>query len=472
MPRDAAESAARGPREAGATPRRALRPERAFAALAVVFGAAFGILTPPLQAPDEIRHLLRAHAIAEGQLLARAQPGRHAYVEVPRDLLELETRLGAAPIRRHPERVQDPERLRRELARPIDAAPRVPVRMPSLYSPVPYAPQALAIAAVGAWGGSAVACVWAGRLANLALYTVLVWWALRRAPAHRWTLLLLATTPMALFEAAALGADAPSNAFAFLLVALVLRAGVGRGTLSGREIAGLAVVAALLGLCKQAYAPLALLALAIPGRRFADPGRRAAAVCAVAAAGLLPAGLWFAALQGLDLAPLVRGADPDAQMRFVLAHPWRTLEIFGATLERTFPVYVRTFVGYLGHVDTPLPGAVYWLHPLLLVGVSVWDGGRRSPVGAGARLVLVAVAALSWLATMLLAYVGWNRPGDEIVRYVQGRYFIPFATLLFLALHHPRSPGLPAAAGWAAAAASAAVLAVAVAAVAGRYWLA
>jgi uncharacterized membrane protein len=452
------------------TPRAGPRPARTFTLLAGAAGLCFVLLTPPLQAPDEIRHLMRASAIARGQLLATAQAGQYATIEIPRDVVELEKRLDARSLYRHTGRRADRRALAREARRPLDESDRMRVALPSLYSPLAYLPQAFAMATLRAFAAPAVAHVWAGRLANLAVYLLLVAFALRRAPAHRWTLCLIAATPIAVFEAAALGADAFTNGAAFAFIAAVLAAAARRGPLAGRELGELAALAALVALAKPGYSPLALLVALVPGARFASPRARAGAAAAVLAAGVLPAALWMGLLQTLPLRPLTSWADPQAQIAHVLEHPLRVIGVLAQTLVRGIPAYVRTGVSDLGHLDVALPTVLWAVWPLVVAAVAVADGGRASPVRGAQRALLPAIALACWVAAMLLAYVGWNRVGDDAIRYVQGRYFLPFAPLPFLALHRSGGDGPSRRGAQAVVVAVALALAIAVAAVARRYW--
>jgi hypothetical protein len=449
-------------------PRRA--SARAFLALSLAFGAAFLALTPPLHAPDEGRHLMRAFAIAEGTLLADHRPGEAASLSVPRSLFEMKARIAPKRDPRE-EKPQDPALLRADLSEPLVPEDRVRIALPSLYSPLPYAPQALGVLVGRALGAPPVAFVWLGRALNLAFYVGCVFVALRIAPAHGLAFLLLALTPMALFEAAALGADGAANALAFLFAAAVLRAASAeRPQLRARELALLALLGAALALTKQAYAPLAAAALAIPRARFASRRAWLVGVGGVTAAAALAAGLWFAALRGLELPRLTYGSDPTAQLAWAAAHPLEAAAVPIRTAVLRARPWLITFVGVLGSLDVRLPSAVYALHPLVLLAAAAVDGGPRSPLRGRGRLVFLAAAAAAWLAVLLLAYVGWTRVGDTLVRHVQGRYFIPLAPFVAAALHLPRARQLPGGLRIAAVAWAAAALALSVAALAGRYW--
>lgn len=140
------------------------------------------------------------------------------------------------------------------------------------------------------------------------------------------------------------------------------------------------------------------------------------------------------------------------------------------TLVLRVGVYVRTFIGVLGSLDVPLPGPIYLLSPAVLVAVAMFDGGAQSPVRGGRRWILLGVVGVTVVCVMLLAYVGWNQPGDTMIRHVQGRYFIPLAPFAAAALALPHRAPLSPALRVAAIAGTAGLLLLAVLALAQRYW--
>lgn len=447
-----------------------LQPGRAFLLLAGLFGVTFLLLTPPLQVPDEIRHLSRAYMISEGKLLAVPLYGMIGHA-VPRSVALMDRRVGAG-LAFHPEHKLDRDEIRRELKRELAPERRAVVPLPAPYSPLAYGGPALTIV-VARWLDLApILYVYLGRLANLALWMALVYAALRLAPAHRFTLLLLALMPMSLFEAASLAADCPTNGFAFLLLAVALRlaaAPEGAPTVGLKEGLWLCLPAMLLGLTKPSYWALAGLALLVPARRFRSTGQRLLWVGAIILLSLLPLLLWTRAVSGLDLPPFSPGADPGAQARFILGHPLAYGMVLLRTMGHELLGYGVTFIGVLGHLDTPLPRFVYVLYPLLVLAVAVFDGGPASPVGRWARLILLLTAAAAWVLTLTSAYVGWNTVGSSWVEGVQGRYLIPIMPLVLVALHRSRGPSLAPPARLAAVTTCAGVLMVSAVALYVRY---
>ena len=124
-------------------------------------------------------------------------------------------------------------------------------------------------------------------------------------------------------------------------------------------------------------------------------------------------------------------------------------------------VSINYRLGVLGWLDTPLPGPFYvaaraMLIVAVLAGVSV---GRA----AGWRWLRVAAVAVGLAvagAVFAAMYLVWTKVGAPTVEGVQGRYLIPVALVLCLALEGERAPAfarrIPA---WVARATAAALLA-------------
>jgi uncharacterized membrane protein len=446
-----------------------LQPARAFLVLAPAFGLAFALVTPPLQAPDEAHHLYRAYAISTGQWLAEPGAGG-AVVQLPTSFREIGSRLGE-DIRFFATRKQEVWRVRREFSIRLEPERTGRTLLTSLYSPLTYAPSAAAMALARPWSPAPVVHVYLGRAASLLCWLLLVYAALRVAPAHGWTLFALALLPMSLFQAASLSADGITNGLAFLFIAAVLRASrADAGRFRWHEGALLVALSAGMGLAKLTYGSLAGLVLLVPRHRFGGRAERAAVAVAVVAGSLLPAALWVLALRGVEARVISENSSPEAQLQAIVAEPLRYGEVLLATLVEAFGSYVETFVGVLGHLDTPLPSCVYWLAPLALVALALLDGGPKSPVRGWGRTWLLLVAAATWTITMTAAYLGWTPPEADLVLGVQGRYFIPFAPLPLLAIHLARSGRWTSWLGPLTSIASASLLAVAVWNLLGRYY--
>ncbi|MDJ0869356.1 MAG: DUF2142 domain-containing protein [Myxococcota bacterium] len=414
------------------------RPERVFLLLALGFGSALALLSPPLTAPDEGRHLARVYLLSEGELaIPRAADG----ASIPRSLVKLFRRVGQIwPQQEAGERL-GPAVLLNLMRLPLDPDERAPVRNLARYGPTAYASQALGVAIARQLGLSAAGVVYAGRIGNLLLWSVLVACAIRLTPMRRWALCLLGLMPMHLYLAASLSADSSTSGLAVLFVALVLRAGFGpEARVRHLELIGLCAIAAMLSLTKLGYWAVVASALVIPVDRFGTRRRQLAALTALAACAVLPSSLWWLHTQGSSLGVPTEGVDPRAQVLHVLSDPLGFLGLLAATLQALATVYLRTFVGVLGRLDVVLPLWALVAYGGGLLASAALDGPDPEGLTPVHRAFLLALFAGSIGLLFGVVYALWNPAGAYAIEGVQGRYFIPLAPLLLVAI-----PGRPVA---------------------------
>jgi uncharacterized membrane protein len=439
-------------------------PVRTFVAVALAGGVAIALAMPPGAAPDETRHLSRVWVMSEGRFDV---PGRREpRATVPKSLSELHRTIQGEDYTRPPRRtIAETAAL---LDQPIDAARRGRIANAGTYPPLVYAPHWIGVT-LGRWlDASPAGLVYLGRFSGLLAWVALAALAIGLAPARRWTLALLSLTPMAVASAAAVSADAMTNAAALLFTALLARAACGDGAIGRRELAPLFAAALFLALVKPGYWALGLGALAIPTARAGGLARRLAIAAGVAAAIAGPSLAWLVLAQQNDPAPPIDGADPAAQLRFVLGDPLGFAAVLLRTLARTAGVYWTTFVGELGPLVVELPGAFYALWALAL-GVALVTDGPPAPLSRASRLWLGAASAASIALVFAMAYLGWNPVAAPTIAGVQGRYWAPAIPMLVLALPARGAP-LPEALRIALPLFAAASLAMAVAAVCGVYY--
>ncbi|MDD8025026.1 MAG: DUF2142 domain-containing protein [Acidobacteriota bacterium] len=422
-------------------------PLRVFRVLAPVFGLLFLFLTPPFQVPDEPEHFDRAYQLSEARILGRIDASGErprAGGVLPKSLQDAAAlAMGDIP---HDENAKvDRTALRKALAVPLEPRDRAFLEFPStvLYSPVPYLPQA----AAAGWGRLAAArplvLLYIMRLANWLSWILLVGAAIKTTPIFKWVFLLLALTPMSLAQAASASADAFANGTAFLFIALVLRAALGPEPSVGRRTRlALMVLAAAVALCKPVYAILPLFVLVVPASRLGGPGKKRAfaARLILVAWGLTAA--WALAASGASV-PLQAGASVSGQFQNVLSHP----SVFVSALGHSLAVHVRDhlpeFIGQLGWLDVTLPLGLVWAFYFALIGAGLIDKTPGLVWSRGRRAFSLGLAAAGGLAILLMIYAFWNPVGSPGIEGVQGRYFIPFGPLAFLALYNLRlSPRL------------------------------
>lgn len=328
-----------------------------------------------------------------------------------------------------------------------------------------------------------------GRLANLAAYTLLTAWAVKRSPVAKPVFAAAGLLPMSLHLAASFSRDSLLLGLAFLYTALCLEGAFGAGAaehapLPRRQLLLIAAVGLLLAPAKSVYLPLCGLCLLIPAARLGRRGR-------AKLAGFLAACLLIFALSGARYAiaeflqqaipaaqqpeaelvaelpgeggadtgsgELSAGAvDPDSicfSAAYILAHPGLTLQLVLRSMTQNADHYIKTLVGgKLSYYSLDLGwGWVVACYLLLAAACRAAEGGGR-PGGADAAAALPApnvpnearriararalagLLALASAGLVVLGCVSWTPTYYETIYGLQGRYFLPVLPAALLAL--------------------------------------
>lgn len=424
-----------------------LRPRVVFACVGALFGLAFLIISPPLQVADEYHHLLHSFSVSEGRFRAIRSADHPGDFQIgtflPTSLVGLFENLNRSgrPIKFHPENKQPIGDVIAQFGQPLDAERR---QFASFFStarnsPVPYGPQAVGIGVGRLLGASPILLLYLGRLSNLLIWLTLTSLAIRLTPMHKWVFVLLALTPMSLFQAASLSPDAFVNALSFVAIAYWLHLAVGHvPELKGKHVAVLVVLTVLLALSKQVYVLLVGLYLLIPIRKLGTRGRYVLTGLGLALLGAATIATWAWLFWDLYFpARLDRSVvfAPSAQLAYIVQNPWRYLETCWLTLRGDGWLYWRMFIGVLGWLDTVLPTPVYASYLFVLVAIAVIDNREVVLLSPVNRAAIWSVFGASVLVVMTTLYISWNALAFPVVQGVQGRYFIPVAPLLFLPLY-------------------------------------
>ncbi len=140
----------------------------------------------------------------------------------------------------------------------------------------------------------------------------------------------------------------------------------------------------------------------------------------------------------------IPGVDPGAQIANMASHPLVVLDVAIQTLAANWRAYSEAFIGVLGWLDTFMPKAFYpvaWTVLALTVlacASTAWPRAWRNLPWAAVLVVLGVAGAIH-----AALYITWTPVGATVIQGVAGRYFLPLACFLTLALEGSR-PLIPA----------------------------
>ncbi len=397
-----------------------IRPGLAIALLCICC-IAVAIVTPPLQAPDEIRHVFRGHHVSQAEAVPAA--GASGARGGPTDSGLITLADIWSPLVGNGDERATPERWGRSQSVHWagDNAWRTFGTQES--GPLAYLPIAAGLRIAQATGLSPLAGYYLARAAVISLNCALLWWAFRLC---RPTPIVAAIVllPMAAFQMSSAVIDGTSISCAALACAAFVRATSDRD----RSRPWLVPVMAMAALVSVSARPHGAPLLALVPLSFIYT-RRTSSLWIGAALPLLVFG-WMAYSMAGGVA---LGDVPTNKPRTVqaIASDWRQAGAALETLSSTVASWkwivgqFKMWVGDLGSLDTPLGRDAYITIALMLAAAAAcsvqWRPLRSTPASA---VILCLCGASSAVLVVIALQMFYNTPSSTRVFGIQGRYFL------------------------------------------------
>ena len=393
----------------------------------LLFGLGMIVLIPPGAGYDEEDHLVRVWELSAFSFIpGQMSPQEMKYPTLFRDLAYRQQANSG---------IIDSDFWKRYARTPLyeNGIVHRELKTKSVYSPVLLLPQAVIMRLGRSADLPALPVFYACRLASLFSYLILVWLALRWTPFGKWILLVLALSPMALFQAATITPDAISNGIGFLFIAGTLKLAESK-EMGWQEYGRLVLLIFLLFLAKVNLTALLLLPfLLIPPARFTQKRIYILLLGTTAVLFLLEVAGWNLLATKYSDALLANDANAGAQLRYILEHPF----VFPAILLKdpflNGLAYLQGWIngyGYLYWTPHQIVSAFF----LISLGAVLLINSTHEQVSRKERIVFILVFLAGYLATAVPLYLTFTTVALNQLLGVQGRYFIPLAFLPALVL--------------------------------------
>lgn len=409
----------------------------------VVFGMAYGLLLPLGTVPDEYIHLLNSielSMILEGKSINEI---RAADAEASEEVYDAIVTLA-----------KDKDYLSRPLLLPESSeedAALVKRQAEVRFSLGTHAPQLRLPCALGMLIGrklglAPIATFYLSRLFNLLYATLLICAAIRITPVGKNIIVVLAFMPMTMQLIASASYDAGIIGLSFLLTSIIMRIWYGDEPAGVRDIVELLVVVFLLAPCKIVYATISFIPLFIPSERFASKrlegvAKLGAPLVAIASIGIFKCVdlAFFLDTNGqrqISYREMV-GHTRYYTVQDIVQDPTGIALMFPRTIYALGFDWITMFVGrtlahFQGNLHAPL--LFVYLYLALLLYATLATAQDSVVFSRTSRMGMVVLVALTVLATMGGMLLGWTLIESNVIQGVQGRYFIPIAIPLLLAM--------------------------------------
>ncbi|BAP55018.1 putative membrane protein [Thioploca ingrica] len=413
------------------------KPESVFILFGFIFGVLVILITPPFQVPDEHSHFFRALEVSQGDLIPTVN-GNVAGGLIPVNAIATGGEL-AGYLAFNPQSKQSFEKLAYFFKLPPEPLKKQFAKS-TAYPPVPYLPPLIGISVGKLFHLSWLKTMYLGRVTSLFVWLLCLYLTIKVIPTSKWLVVVLALSPMTIFQAASLSADSLTIALSFLFIAIFLKLALEENIkFTPLVITLLIIIAILISLCKQAYISLIFLFFLIPIKKL----------------GLKRYGLFFSLMFLFTVSSLVfwyhlaREAyatfpfqhfklttSYHEQLSFILTHPLQYLVVLFNTIKLYGVQLIEGFIGKLGWLDTSLPRWLLFLHAAMLIFYALTDSKPGVTISLFQKIIIFTVWLGSIILIFTLLYLTIAPIGHPVVETLQGRYFIPIGILFFLLFYN------------------------------------
>ena len=400
--------------------------EKIFLFLAIPLGLLQIFITPFNQLPDELAHIFRVTDIANGHVVSTKNEEGHYRSKNSKTLWQVLNN-GQGDSNYY-------KRIKNNILAPTsDEEWGWDFDTAATYSPVAYAPQVAGVTTGKVLHLPIVLTFYLGRIFTLIAFVVVVYFAIKLTPKFKEFFVLFALLPMTLQQGMAFSADSVLTAFSFLLIALAIKYAYGNDKkLSKKQISALYIVTAIVSCAKHmAYLPLGLLFLLIPAKKFKSTKHKYIHLVLIVALCFGLAQLWNAVQDKTVVATVAETATSAEETTPGYSFIKFIIVTFGMLFGIRPDYYAEGIVGTtIGYNSYTIQAVIYNYLFVGLVTVMILRSTEKIAMRKYDKLIF-------WLTPIILSIVfyyaatyNWGFRSDASVAGIQGRYFIPFLTLI------------------------------------------
>jgi uncharacterized membrane protein len=426
-----------------------LKPEFLFLAAGIIFGLFYVFINPPFQSNDEDRHFFRAYAIADGQISPQQGDGVIGY-DIPTNLISVTQSFQGIPY------------FNGTKLKPgtIEKAKKVPLKKKTTtfythadkYNPIAFMHVVPGIFLGKYINDNPVWLHWFGRISGLFMYLIVVFIAIRITPVFKNLFLVLALTPMWLFQACSISYDTMSNALSILMAALFLYFAFAKeGKLKRNDYLLVILLTGLFPFMKNGYPLVPFLFFIVPLSKLGDmKTEKFKTISKAVLMGIffwlsfsLPNYTWGKYLASQDLINDKYVAihkeyknDPKTHIKFLKENPSGFVSTVVDNILFQGEEWTAGTIGRFGYSYAKLPNAVLIIHGLVLLLTAFTDGKKNISFSTYQKAVVLFIGTGSALGIVVGTYLYMTKIGGELIFGLQGRYFLPAIPALLLFLYN------------------------------------
>lgn len=399
-----------------------IKPEIVFLIIGILAGIPLSIFVPYGAGFDEESHMVRVFDMARGNLVPnRANDKGIAFIEF--FSLSYKRRYLQTPA----DNMFSPENfwLKADRQNATDAENH------STYSPAVFLLDA--VIAFVAWillDLPVLPVIILIRIAGLCLFLLLGFFAIKLMPSGKWVFTILLLAPMTIYQAAVIDGDRFTIAAAFFFIATVLFLYSKKDQPIDRKQTFLLILSTLLvGVSKSGTIILYALFLILLSTKFENKKLKWFFFTAIAVS-IIYSIAWSMLV---DMETPVQSLQTPRinQFKLILSNIPDFLKVYFVGIYRLIPRYYTDWAAEYGYWMGTVPWPVYVLYPIALL-LAFFTDNKFQELSKRTRWIIFLVGLGSLAIIASIKFIFYYVPGQYYFQ-AQGRYFIPFAPLVYLA---------------------------------------
>lgn len=285
-----------------------------------------------------------------------------------------------------------------------------------------------------------VQLLYLGRFLSLFVFSMAVFFGMKKLPFGKSTLYVLAMLPITLQQANSFSYDSILFSVSLLYICYIISMAYSEEALKGMDI----IISSILGIaiiyCKSgAYTPLVFAFLLIPMKKFASKTAYYSFMGSMSGAyllGFLVKNIKVVNVSAESTNKVMGIADaitiPNYSLNYILQNPTVLFDVLNNTIADKTDFYIQSMLGqHLGWIQVELANVLVLAFSVILMFSAFRTREERQYVTVGNKWLIVLLTCASAALVLAGMLISWTPITYVSVEGVQGRYFFP---LLFLGL--------------------------------------
>lgn len=306
-----------------------------------------------------------------------------------------------------------------------------------LYSPLQYVPQVIGVTIGRVISDNIVTIGMCGRITGYIFWVAMCSLAIKIVPNKKVFFLVVCLIPVNIFSAICISGDTVTNAVCTLFIAILYRKIYLKEKIIKKEKIFLIALACMISLCKIVYLPFVTLALLLKEDNFESKKDWKKFVTLLIVASVIVGLGWFV-IGSTNLT----NSNPASkeQLKYILTNPFEYCAIITRTICKDgdkFIYQLSTGNELMCHAKTTIyPVISYIVNIALFMSLFTNEDDKKLEVNT-LRKIWVSLIILGTSILIITAiYIQWTSLpgiggiGNEVIKGIQGRYFIPVVLLL------------------------------------------